>query len=199
MVLLRDRRAPGHWKMPSATQPPEEKEICIYVQPYIRKYLLARLADPVRRLTDGHSRALFDTLEQRLGGRKLIAVVNDYDVRKDEPTTRVRLRVQLKPQQKDLNATHHAHLTGILTRSYQQEMYEWVDWYRTRLGMSTRRALKQFLRHYSISEEDYAFLSAERMYHKHCQRTGQSRPRKQSVRNRRGAAGEPSRRWPHRA
>lgn len=155
--------------MPSAPPtPPEEQAITIYVAPYVRKYVLARLADPARRLADAKSRELYDAVQRRLQGRSLVQVVNDFDAHTDKPSTRLQLVVRTRPGQRaEINPTVRAHLSGCLTKSYQHEMFDWVNWYRTRLGMSARRALTQFRRHYAITEEDHPFLNEERMYYRH--------------------------------
>jgi hypothetical protein len=184
--------------MPVAQPSPTEQRITIYVLPYIRKFLLARLADPARRLSDETSRQLFDDLQARLSGRKLLGVVNDYDPARDQPQQRVVLVVgRGRSRSRDLSLTVHEHLTGFMSKAYQREMYQWVDFYRSRLGMSTRKALSKFREHYAISEDDHAFLSAERLYYKHCQGKGEQRRRAaaQSIRKPRGAGTVASQRW----
>ena len=64
---------------------PQPIPIRIYVKPYVRKYVLARLCQPDRLLLDEGAQALWDTLERSLRGRTLVQVVNDYDPHSDPP------------------------------------------------------------------------------------------------------------------
>jgi hypothetical protein len=68
------------------------------------------------------------------------------------------------------------------------EMYHQVDWFRQVLGVSARKGLELFRLQYSITEEDHGFATAERLYQRHCKRSGISRPyHKRSGRIERGA------------
>lgn len=150
-------------------------EIEIHVKPYVRKYVLARLGDPKRVATDDSSRRLYTDLERELRGRRLVAVVQDYDPHHG-PRTKVRLLVEPRPnQQPEVSYYHHRYVTGMLTKAFLREMYGWVDWYRHRLGMSTGQALQMFRRHYDITEDDHSLETARRMYSHHLR--GRSRVR----------------------
>lgn len=157
---------------------PSPTEIIIYVKPYVRKFAVGRLSDPARMATDAKSRQLFLELERELhNGRKLVRVVNDFDPVADKANTRVRLLVIApKGLAADVSFFRHRYVAAMLTRHFLDEMYSWVDWYCNRLGMGPRQALANFRKHYSITEEDHAFDTAERMYRFH--RSGRNKRRR---------------------
>jgi hypothetical protein len=91
---------------------PQTIPIRIYVKPYVRKYVLARLCQPDRLLLDEGAQALWDTLERSLSGRTLVQVVNDYDPLTDRPVGYLVLLVIPKDrQQADISHWHHRTVT----------------------------------------------------------------------------------------
>ena len=145
---------------------PQPIPIRIYVKPYVRKYVLARLCQPDRLLLDEGAQTLWDTLERSLRGRTLVQVVNDFDPLTDRPVGYLVLLVIPKDrQQADISHWHHRTVTGKLTKACLNEMALRVNWYRCRLGKRTREAIELWRRSYGITEEDHPLLTAERIYH----------------------------------
>ncbi len=158
---------------------PQTLPIRIYVKPYVRKYVLARLCQPHRLLLDEGAQTLWDTLERSLRGRTLVQVVNDYDPDTDQPKGYLTLLIVPGPrQQADISHWHHRTVTGKLTKACLNEMALRVNWYRCRLGKRTREAIELWRRSYGITEEDHPLLTAERIYHHRLNPRGRSNTRR---------------------
>jgi hypothetical protein len=152
--------------------------VTLYLSPYLRLYLLAKLGDRDRVATDADAVSLWTRLGEMLGGR-LVQVRNDYAERPSMYGV-VQLYVELEDGVRLVPAPngrlmHIERVHGELQRRYMLEMYHQVDWFRQVLGLSARKGLELFRMQYSITEEDHAFSTAERMYQRHCQRAGLSR------------------------
>lgn len=154
---------------------PEGTAITLYVTPYVRKFVITNLADPQRGLVNSGARWLWADLQRHLG-YDLLGVLNDYDPHVDAPRGRVTVFVRTPDGPVQLHDKKLSRIAWKLTHAYLSDMYSWVDYYRLRFGMKVRPAMEQFRKQYSITEEDHAFASAERMYQYHCQRNGKSRP-----------------------
>lgn len=152
----------------------------LYCKPYVRKYVAGRLAQD-RLQHDAASQQLLQQLQQILRVRVLAVVYDHQDAR---PRWWVEL---VTDQPADPSHSHRYQANALLERTWRTEMYAWVDYYRMMPGMPTLMAMQQYMRHWSITEEDYRLDTALRVYQNHCKRTGQVRPyRKRSVHFRRG-------------
>lgn len=162
---------------------PEEAAITLYVKPYISKFVVARLARIER--FDATSWQLQKMLQAQLRHR-VLNVVNTYVPSVDKPIWKVIVMVEHDARfSLDPTQDRRQHINLELNKAFMAEMFQWVDFYRS-LGNKARVSLELFRRHYSITEEDHHFHSAERLYQLYCQRTGKSRPyRRRSVRIRR--------------
>lgn len=172
------RRFPGIGITMSEAKPAPH-QITLYLSPYLRLYVLAKLGDRDRAANDVDARALWLEMGQLLGGR-LIQVENDYEQRpvnsgKVVMLLELRDGVSLEP-----NANGRQHRVemaqAVLQRRYLHEMYHQVDWYRSILKLTARNGLELFREQYAVSEDDHAFATAERLYQRYCQRNGKSRP-----------------------
>lgn len=163
-----------------------EKSITLYLTPYLRLYLLAKLGDLHRAAQDTDARQLWTEMSAQLGGR-ITRVVNDYGTR-PSLTGRVELyldvpdSVCLEPNASG-RTLRVENAMSVLQRAYKTEMFQQVTWMRLVLGVTAREGLTFFRRRYSITEEDYAFLSEERLYQKHCHRLGLTKPRRRVERS----------------
>ena len=150
------------------------QHITLYLSPYLRLYLLAKLGDRERAANDVDARELWQKLGHLLGGR-LVLVENDYSEQLTQ-SGKVYLQVELREGVLPDRPWRVNEAQAELQRRYQSEMCLQVDWYRAVLNTTARHALGLFRARYSISEDDHAFRSAERYYHRYRQRSGASRP-----------------------
>lgn len=163
-----------------------QKSVTLYLSPYLRLYVLAKLGDPKRAANDPDARELWHQLGRELGGR-IISVENDY---KERPSMsglvvvhlQLRHNIQLGPGPSG-RVYRFEEAARMLQRRFLNEMFNQVDWFRAVLHTSARQGLLFFRQQYSITEEDHAFGTAERLYQKHLNRHGRSRPyRRRTVR-----------------
>lgn len=147
---------------------PDKKEpvpITIFVKPYVLKYVVRRLSDPARVYFDATSQKLWTDLQQVLRGRELCGVVNTLDKEYDRPSQRLTLLVRPRPgQPADISYFQHRYVTGLLTKSYLNDMCEVVRWHAVVLGRGVRQSLELYRNYYGVSEEDHALHTAERIY-----------------------------------
>jgi hypothetical protein len=156
---------------------PQGAAVTLYVKPYIYRYVVAKLADPERMARDASCFRLLEDL-QRVFGR-WIERVDDSGARANgQPNGRV---VIVLNAPWDLAATKERderhRINAMLERTFLQEMYIWVDFYRRSMGVHKKKAMQLFFDTYHLSEEDYQLESAMRVYRKHHRRTKRVRDR----------------------
>lgn len=156
---------------------PQPVPITIYVNPAVRKYVLARLSDPEKVFFDERSRKLWEQLDQRLRGRRLVRL--ERPERMDEERPRQALVLHVLPNEHgnvQVSYYLHRYITSLLMKAYVGELREWVSWYHGKLGMDRLKALDVFRRRYDISEDDHPLENAYRLLY--VQRRRKKRRRK---------------------
>lgn len=165
---------PGH-----VLKMPEQLEETLYVKPYIYKFVLAKLGDPQLVAMDLDRQAFHKDLERMLGLR-LVQVVNDYDPQHDNPTWKLKVVLEPRPEgAQELRLRRRNCTNSFLQARFLEEMHAMVVWFRLRLPHFTiRDALDLYRRKYGITEEDYAFQSMERLHRVFLQKHGMTTPRR---------------------
>jgi len=143
-------------------KPVPPQPVTLYVKPYVRKYVLARLGGAC---LDSGDRVLWDELQRELrAGRELVAIVPSTDPY-DRPSQRLELMVRPgNGGDAEVSYFGHRYITAALTKAYLREMFRWVEWSTTTKGWSVLGSLEAFRRRYGISEDDQQLATASRMY-----------------------------------
>lgn len=172
-----------------------EETLPLYLTPHLRKWMLSRLGRPDRLVWDGEARKLWEQLEKVMHCN-ILEVVNDYRPN-GPPQSRVLVRIRYDGERIERpDGKRDWRLEKVqaeLMRAFLEDMYATTDWHRFRGGKTARASLLVFRDYYSITEDDHAYRTAERLYQIYCRKRGLSRPykRRRTVRisrRRRGRA-----------
>ncbi len=156
------------WGIVHAMSPTTPQPIAIYLKPYVRKFVLARLAGSDRYFT-AEDRMLWQRLQDNLMGRQLVRV--EPDDLGAVPRQRVVLVVRPNRRREyDLSHYKHRYVAAALTRAYLDEMCAWVDWHWPRANCRIIDSLDLFRERYAVTEEDHPLSTAERVYRLHRRR-----------------------------
>lgn len=164
--------------MPGA---PTVATIRLYLKPAVRKFVAAKLGDLHRAAGDETALRLLHILEKRLQAK--ILHIDGRITPDDLPKAYLVVDVEVDPERLHSltnpdreRSWHREHANQGVNQEFYDDMYRWVDWYRSVLGWNITRSLEQHRKHYSISEDDYPFKSCWRLYQLHASRTKQTRP-----------------------
>lgn len=149
---------------------PREATITLYVKPYIRRFVQAKLADPQGALHDATARELWLQLQRALQ-LPVVGVAPD-GLDDTHPVWQVSLRTSedLPDEKLDPDRYHRDLANAVLNKAYYNDMFQAVKYSLGVLDINIPEALSQHRARYGVTEEDYKLEHAVRLYQKHHRR-----------------------------